>query len=91
MAVHRSSWSWISIVGRGGTALGVRSFQVGLVLVALVIAMYAAADAYRLVGTTRVGAMSTGVVARDPLLRGLEELRPYDLVQQIRCCGDSSF
>ena len=91
MAVHRSSRSWISIAGRGGTALGVRSFQVGLVLTALVIATYAATDAYRLVGTARVGAMSTGVVARDPLLRGLEELRPYDLVQQIRCCGDPSF
>jgi hypothetical protein len=35
--------------------------------------------------------MSTGVVARDPLLRGLEELRPYDLVQQVRCCGEGSF
>jgi signal transduction histidine kinase len=94
MVVRRSLWGSIS-TARGGrvgrVARLVRLLQVGIALAALVIGAYALSDAYRLLGNARVGAMSTGVVARDPLLRGLEELRPYDLVQQIRCCGDASF
>ncbi|MFQ5698402.1 MAG: sensor histidine kinase [Myxococcota bacterium] len=58
-----------------------------LVVASLVVAAFVLHDALGLAGQTRLGSMSTGVVARDPLLRDLEGLHTYDLVQQIRCCG----
>jgi hypothetical protein len=68
-----------------------RLAQVVAVAVALVVGGLAAVDAWRLVGRTPIGAMSTGVVARDPILRGLEELQTYDFLQELRCCGVSAW